>query len=86
MNRHCKLLVMLLSMVLMGEGPYLQAQRQAKLFRDWPAGSSPREIGKRVAEHFVVTPHTNFGRPLPPPHIPKQSELRHRQHPYHPRK
>ena len=35
-------------------------------FDDWPKGSSPREIGKRVAERFVMTPHTNFGRPTPP--------------------
>jgi unsaturated rhamnogalacturonyl hydrolase len=32
----------------------------------WPAGSSPQEIGRRVAEHFVVTPHGNFGRTNPP--------------------
>lgn len=32
----------------------------------FPKGSSPQEIGKRVADHFVVTPHTNFGRPVPP--------------------
>lgn len=29
-------------------------------FRDWPAGTSPREVGKRVAENFVVRP---FERP-----------------------
>jgi rhamnogalacturonyl hydrolase YesR len=29
----------------------------------WPKGSSPKEIGTRVAEHFIATPHTNFGRP-----------------------
>lgn len=40
-----------------------------KAFKKWPAGSSPREVGKRVAEHFVNTPHTNFGRPGPPPFI-----------------
>lgn len=27
----------------------------------WPAGRSPEEIGKRVAEHFVVTPHKYGG-------------------------
>lgn len=26
-------------------------------FADWPAGRSPQEVGKRVAEHFVVGPH-----------------------------
>lgn len=32
----------------------------------FPKGCSPQEVGKRVAEHFLVTPHTNFGRPTPP--------------------
>lgn len=32
----------------------LNAQKE---FRDWPAGSSPKEIGKRVAERFVSLPH-----------------------------
>jgi len=35
----------------------------------WPKGSSPKEIGTRVAERFVATPHTNFGRPTPPKSI-----------------
>jgi rhamnogalacturonyl hydrolase YesR len=32
----------------------------------WPKGSSPKEIGKRVAARFIATPHPNFGRPTPP--------------------
>lgn len=41
--------------------------KKAKVdFSKWPAGTSPQEVGKRVAEHFVVTPHTNFGRATPP--------------------
>jgi unsaturated rhamnogalacturonyl hydrolase len=32
----------------------------------WPKGSSPEEVGKRVAARFVATPHTNFNRPTPP--------------------
>jgi unsaturated rhamnogalacturonyl hydrolase len=35
---------------------------QVKEFKKWPAGTSPQEVGQRVAEHFVTTPHTNFGR------------------------
>jgi rhamnogalacturonyl hydrolase YesR len=35
-------------------------------FGSWPKGSSPKEIGKRVAERFAAMPHTNFGRPTPP--------------------
>lgn len=38
-------------------------------FNSWPRGSSPQEIGKRVAQRFVATPHTNFGRPTPPKSI-----------------
>jgi rhamnogalacturonyl hydrolase YesR len=33
------------------------------VFGPWPQGKSPTEIGKRVAEHFVVQPHGNLGRP-----------------------
>lgn len=32
----------------------------------WPKGSSPEEIGRRVADRFIATPHPNFGRPAPP--------------------
>ena len=29
----------------------------ADIFDNWPAGISPGEVGKRVAEHFVTSPH-----------------------------
>ncbi|HUL34405.1 MAG TPA: glycoside hydrolase family 88 protein [Candidatus Eisenbacteria bacterium] len=45
------------------------ASGQQKEFAKWPAGSSPQEIGKRVAERFAASPHANFGRPTPPEHI-----------------
>ncbi|HZP18506.1 MAG TPA: glycoside hydrolase family 88 protein [Terriglobales bacterium] len=35
----------------------LRSQAQQKYFTNWPAGVSPAEVGKRVAEHFVVSPH-----------------------------
>ena len=35
----------------------------------WSPNCSPQEIGKRVAEHFCATPHTNFGRTSPPRYI-----------------
>jgi len=41
------------------------ATRDAQ-FESWPAGASPQEIGKRVAERFVMSPHPNFGRTNPP--------------------
>ncbi len=30
---------------------------QQDYFNNWPKGDSPEEIGKRVAEHFVTSPH-----------------------------
>lgn len=42
---------------------------QQRVFSKWPAGSSPKEIGMRVAERFVSGPHTNFGNSTPPEHI-----------------
>ena len=41
-------------------GAVAGAAAERKEFRDWPAGTSPREVGKRVAENFVVRP---FERP-----------------------
>lgn len=38
-------------------------------FDFWPRGSSPQEIGKRVAERFIDTPHSNFDRTNAPAHI-----------------
>ena len=34
---------------------------QADLFNNWPTGSSPQEVGKRIAEHFVTSPHQGDG-------------------------
>jgi rhamnogalacturonyl hydrolase YesR len=47
----------------------LRAQKQPKEFTKWPAGRSPQEIGKRVAERLIAIPHSNFGQPGPPPFI-----------------
>ncbi len=38
-------------------------------FDSWPEKTSPLEIGKLVAERFVVSPHPNFSRPTPATHI-----------------
>jgi rhamnogalacturonyl hydrolase YesR len=35
----------------------LAAQTAQSYFTNWPAGYSPQEVGKRVAEHFVPSPH-----------------------------
>jgi unsaturated rhamnogalacturonyl hydrolase len=38
-------------------------------FQSWPEGKSPTEIGAKVTQHFLASPHQNFGRPGPPPYI-----------------
>jgi rhamnogalacturonyl hydrolase YesR len=40
-----------------------------KDFKNWPAGKSPREIGKRVAERFVVSKHLRDGTPIIYPEV-----------------
>ena len=35
----------------------LGAQTPQSYFTNWPAGLSPQDVGKRVAEHFVPSPH-----------------------------
>jgi len=48
-RKHSMLLVIALLLIATG-----QAAGQSKYFTKWPAGSSPQEVGKRVAEDFVV--------------------------------
>jgi unsaturated rhamnogalacturonyl hydrolase len=31
--------------------------QQSDYFNHWPPGDSPQEVGKRIAEHFVTSPH-----------------------------
>ena len=33
------------------------AVSQQNYLDNWPPGTSPQEVGKRVAEHFVTSPH-----------------------------
>ncbi len=55
------------SLCIAGTVASLQAQKE---FAKWPAGKSPLEIGKRVAERFVASPHSNSGRSdTSPPYI-----------------
>jgi rhamnogalacturonyl hydrolase YesR len=37
----------------------LPSAAQTNYFTDWPAGTSPAEVGKRVAEHFVISSHAD---------------------------
>lgn len=45
----------------------LMAQKE---FKQWAAGSSPKEVGELVSNRFVTVPHPNFnGNPAPPNEI-----------------
>jgi len=44
----------------------LNAQKGMNALKNFPQGSTPEEIGLKVANRFVATPHTNFNRPTPP--------------------
>lgn len=39
---------------------------QTSTLKHFPKGSTPEEIGKRVADRFLASPHPNFGRTKPP--------------------
>jgi rhamnogalacturonyl hydrolase YesR len=45
-----------LSIIILMQVHVLYSQSSSDL-KKWPAGSSPQEVGKRVGEHFLVTPH-----------------------------
>src|SRR5690242_2622797 len=53
-----------LSALMAASTPRIEAA--GPTFGSWPRGSSPEEIGTRVAKRFIATPHANFGRPGPP--------------------
>jgi unsaturated rhamnogalacturonyl hydrolase len=42
------------SFLLCGTAPLIA---QDDFFNNWPAGMSPLEVGKRVADHFITSPH-----------------------------
>ena len=71
MNTRSKHLTVLLSatVLLWGYGVSAQSATNAAELGPWPKGSSPQEIGKRVAERFLASPHPNFGRTNPPRYI-----------------
>ncbi len=46
---------LLFSVTLLAASSHAAAQED--FFSQWPAGTSPQEVGKRVADHFVTSPH-----------------------------
>jgi unsaturated rhamnogalacturonyl hydrolase len=62
--------ITLISIVLLSTATIIFSQKKYdKYFGDWPAGQSPTEIGKRVAERFIESPHFNYGMPFAPVYI-----------------
>ena len=49
-----------------GCAPGTSSRTSISDFSAWPKDCSPQDIGKRVAERFVISPHTNFNRDTPP--------------------
>lgn len=50
-RRQAKALALATVMLLLNNAAVLA---RANYFRDWPAGASPKEVGKRVAENFIA--------------------------------
>ncbi|MGD0340228.1 MAG: glycoside hydrolase family 88 protein [Bacteroidales bacterium] len=67
MNNSIKNSVTLFLIFLLSCSLSLNGQKAIKGgdLKHWPKGSSPREIGKRIAEHFVASPHFNYFRSTP---------------------
>ncbi|MDB5192673.1 MAG: glycosyl hydrolase [Segetibacter sp.] len=47
----------------------VSSRKGAGALTNFPQGSTPKEIGDRVASRFLEAPHPNFGRPEPPVRI-----------------
>lgn len=62
-----KKIIVLFLIVAMVQAAHSNCAAQSKSdLKNWPKGSTPQEIGKRVADRFIATPPPNFGRPTPP--------------------
>ncbi|MBK5270267.1 MAG: glycoside hydrolase family 88 protein, partial [Bacteroidia bacterium] len=66
MNKKLQYFISLLLILL--SATFANGQPASDL-KKWPAGFTPKEVGKRVAEHFLITPHGNYGDNAKP-HIP----------------
>ena len=55
MNRKC-LFALCVTLLVLATSPRSLAQTP-DYFSNWPQGSSPQEVGKHLAEHFVSSPH-----------------------------
>jgi rhamnogalacturonyl hydrolase YesR len=69
MKTNTHLLAMVCIAAAIGHTTYAQSIKENGDLKHFPKGSTPEEVGKRVADHFIATPHTNFGRTTPPKFI-----------------
>src|SRR5690348_12667770 len=51
------------------QGHAKRQEKAIKQFKNWPARTSPEEIGKRVAERYVASDYINLHRNPPTPTI-----------------
>jgi rhamnogalacturonyl hydrolase YesR len=59
----------LITLLLLPASICSQTKKVNSDLKNWPKGSSPAEIGKRVAEHFIASPHFNYFLKTPPESI-----------------
>ncbi len=60
---------LILILAMTSFGCTVSRKATSSYFSDFPPGTSPQEIGNRVANRFLEVPHPNFGRPGPPARI-----------------
>ncbi|MBO9617634.1 MAG: glycoside hydrolase family 88 protein [Niabella sp.] len=51
---------------LSGSAPVYAQSSKIEAFKNWPQGTSPKEIGDRIAARFVASPHAGFNTVRPP--------------------
>jgi len=68
MNKKTQLTIVLIALVFSSLTSFAQNSSSSDL-KNFPKGSTPLEIGNRVAQRFLASPHPNFGRPTPPERI-----------------
>ena len=54
-------LLKVVALGLMLQAGVVNVSAQQDYFAHWPAGDSPQEVGKRLAEHFIASPHQGNG-------------------------
>ncbi|HEU4555824.1 MAG TPA: glycoside hydrolase family 88 protein [Chitinophaga sp.] len=56
-----RLMAVLFFTATLSAGASAQSGKANAYFKNFPKGSTPQEIGKRIAGHFIESPHGNFG-------------------------